>query len=102
MWYALPPGERRPFRNIASTYLWGWMLVNENLPTLSEREAALLIPDTQLVLLVADAGDADVVKGVVQKLDFDFTVRAQKQFGPTDAAFWVVIGELTRLRKADH
>ncbi|HZL92215.1 MAG TPA: hypothetical protein VFB99_01180, partial [Vicinamibacterales bacterium] len=102
MWYALPPGERRPFRNIASTYLWAWMYVNEDLPSLSEREAASLTPGAQLVLLVPDLADTDMARGVLRKFEFDYTVREQKQFGPADATFWVVIGDLFRTQAASH
>lgn len=87
MWYALPPNEKRPFRSIASTYLWVWALVNENLPTLSASEADSLTPNAQLVLLVPDLRDTDVVKGVLRKFDFDYTPREQMQFGPAAASF---------------
>ena len=102
MWYALPPGERRPFRNIASTYLWAWMYVNEDLPSLSEREAASLTPGAQLVLLVPDLADTDRARGVLRTFEFDYTVREQKQFGPADATFWVVIGDLFQTQAASH
>ena len=102
MWYALAPDEKRPFRSIASTYLWAWRLVNENLPMLNEKEATdMLTPDGQLVLLVPDAGDADAVKGALRKFDYDFTPREQKQFGPATASFWVVVGDLSRTNKAE-
>lgn len=101
VWYALRPGERRPFRNIASTYLWGLTYVNEDLPSLSETDAANLTPDAQLVLLVADLADTGTVKGALQKFDFDYIPREQQQFGPADASFWVVVGDLTRSEKVD-
>jgi hypothetical protein len=101
MWYALRPGERRPFRNIASTYLWAWTYVNEDLPTLDENLAPTVVPGAQLVLLVPDLGDTDKAKAALRKFDFDYTPREQKQFGPAAASFWVVVGDLTRTDKAD-
>jgi hypothetical protein len=102
MWYALSPDEQRPLRSIASTYLWVVVVVNENLPMLSESEAASLTPNAQLVLLVDDPRDTEVVKGALRKVDFDYSPREQKQFGPDNASFWVVIGDLTRSHKANQ
>jgi hypothetical protein len=102
MWYALAPDEKRPLRSIASTYLWAWRLVNENLPMLTEKEATdMLTRDGQLVLLVNDPGDADVVKAALRKFDYDYTPQDQKQFGPATASFWVVVGDLSRTEKAE-
>jgi hypothetical protein len=78
------------------------MYVNEDLPSLSEREAASLTPGAQLVLLVPDLADADTARGVLRKFEFDYTVREQKQFGPADATFWVVIGDLFQTQAASH
>ena len=61
------------------------MLVNENLPSVSESEAASLTPNAQLVLLVPDLGDTDVARGVLRKFDFDYTPREQMQFGSAGA-----------------
>ncbi len=61
----------------------------------------MLTPDAQLVLLVPDLGDTDMVKGALRKFDFDYTPREQKQFGPANAPFWVVIGDLSRTDKVD-
>jgi hypothetical protein len=102
MWYSLTPGESRPFRSIASTYLWVWMLVNENLPALNGSEAASLTPNGQLVLLVPDPGESEVVKQALRKFDFDYTPREQKRFGPDTASFWVVVGDLSRIHKGDQ
>jgi hypothetical protein len=102
MWYALASDEKRPLRSIASTYLWAWRLVNENLPMLSEKEVTdMLARDGQLVLLVPDPGDADVAKRALRKFDYDYTPREQKQFGPANASFWVVVGDLSRIEKSE-
>jgi hypothetical protein len=102
MWYALSPDEQRPLRSIASTYLWAWRLVNENLPMLTEKEVTdMLTRDGQLVLLVNDPGEADVVKAALRKFDYDYTPQDQKQFGPASASFWVVVGDLSRPEKAE-
>lgn len=101
-WYALPPGEERPLRSIASTYLWAWNLVNEDLPKLNAQEATdLLVPNVQLVIFVPDPGDADVVKDTLRKSDYDYIPREQQQFGPATASFWVVVGDVSRTEKAE-
>jgi hypothetical protein len=102
MWYALSPDEKRPLRNIASTYLWVVVVVNENLPALSESETGVLTPNGQLVLLVRDPSESQVVKEALRKFDFDYTPREEKQFGPAAASFWVVIGDLSRNHKVDQ
>lgn len=102
MWYALAPDEKRPLRSIASTYLWAWRLVNEDLPRLNEQEATdMLTRDGQLVLLVPDPGAAEAAKGALRKFDYNYTPQDQKQFGPADASFWVVIGDLSRIEKSE-
>ena len=58
--------------------------------------------DTQLVLLVNNPGEVDVARAALQKFDLDYAPAAQKQFGPTDAGFWVVIGDLTRPERPDQ
>ena len=100
MWYTLSPDEKRPYRSIASTYLWVLMLVNENLPTLSESETEPLTPNGQLVLLIPDPSETELVKEAFRKFDFEYTPREQKQFGPATAGFWVVVGDLSRSDKA--
>ena len=101
-WYSFAADDARPLRSIASTYLWAWRLVNEELPALNEKQVAtMLTPNAQLVLLVPDLGDADMVKGALRKFDYDYTPREQKQFGPNTASFWVVIGDLSRTGKAE-
>jgi hypothetical protein len=102
MWYALPDAGRRPFRDIASSYLWGYIIINEELPSLNESRATALLTDTQLVLLVINPEDVDGAKAALQKFDLDYTPLAQKQFGPNDADFWVVVGDLTRREKSDQ
>ena len=102
MWYALADAGRRPFRDIASSYLWGYIIINEELPSLNESRATAVLPDTQLVLLVINPEDVDVAKAALQKFDLDFAPQSQKQFGPGDADFWVVVGDLTRREKSDQ
>jgi hypothetical protein len=102
IWYALRPDERRPYKNISSTYLWAWTYVNEDLPSLDEKLSPTVVPGAQLVLLIPDLGDTDRAKAALQKFDFDYTPREQQQFGPADASFWVIVGDLTRTQKADQ
>jgi hypothetical protein len=102
MWYALADAGRRPFRDIASSYLWGYVIFNEELPSLDESKAAAVLAGTQLVLLVRDPADIDAARAALQKFALDYTPVAQKEFGPTDAAFWVVVGDLRGPERADQ
>jgi hypothetical protein len=94
MWYMLPGGTGRPFRNISSTYLWGWILVNEEMPSLAVAQAASLVPDTQLVLLVADRRETDEARQALGKFGLDYVPEVQQQFGPRDSPFWVAMGTI--------
>ena len=95
-WYLLGPGEPRPYRNISSTYLWGWTLVNEAMPSLDAAQAATLVPDTQLVVLADTGAEVDAAREALRKSGFDYATRVAREFGAPDRSFWVVIGRLSR------
>jgi len=96
-WYMIAAGEQRPFRNISSTYLWGWALVNEAMPALESSQAATLAPTTQLVSLVADHAQMDAARQALRRFGLDYTVEVERQFGAGDSTFWVVIGGVSRI-----
>ena len=95
MWYAMPPGEPRPYRSISSTYLWGHVLLNESMPSL---ESSTLInrPSTEvpLVLMAGDGREIDAARLALLKVGLSYTPTAQKQFGPRNATFQVIIGNV--------
>ena len=95
-WYSLGPREPRPYRNISSTYLWGWTLVNEAMPSLDAAQAASLVPDTQLVVLADTGAEVDAARQALRKSGFDYATRVAREFGARDRSFWVVIGRLSR------
>jgi hypothetical protein len=99
MWYALAPNEPRPFKNISSTYLWGWTLVNEAMPTLAPAQAALLAPDTQLVMMAARRGEVDAAQQALQAFGLEYVPRVQHEFTGRGSNFWVIIGEMSRIRR---
>jgi hypothetical protein len=99
-WYSLGVGEPRPYRNISSTYLWGWTLVNEAMPSLDAAQAATLVPDAQLVVLADTGAEVDAARQALRKSGFDYGTRVEREFGAPDRSFWVVIGGLSRVVEA--
>ena len=95
-WYSLVRGEHRPFRNISSTYLWGWTLVNEAMPSFDAAQAATLAPDAQLVVLADTGAEVDAARQALRKSGFDYATRTAREFGASGRSFWVVIGRLSR------
>jgi len=98
VWYTLTPGESRPFRNISSTYLWGWSIVNESMPTLEPAQAASLNLDSQLMVMAADRSEIDAARRVLEKAGLDYAPRAQQEFGIPGSTFWVLIGDVSTVR----
>jgi hypothetical protein len=97
VWSSQPNVGTPPFRAISSTYLWGWVLVNETLPLLSGTEAATLQPGTRMVLLMNRQGEADQARESLRQFGFDLGVVAQEDFGPATRPFRVVVADLVRV-----
>jgi hypothetical protein len=102
MWYALTPSEARPLKNISSTYLWGWTLINEAMPSLDYAQAASLAPNTQLVMMAAEAQEVEAARQSLRKFGFDYVPRIQQQFGRPETTFWVIIGDLNHVADANQ
>jgi hypothetical protein len=101
MWYTITAGEPRPYRNVSSTFLWGYALLNEVMPTLEK--STLMNPpsdQTRLVLMVPNDKELNVARQALSDAGFDYTPVAQREFGPSNATFQVVIGDLSRNRDA--
>jgi hypothetical protein len=94
IWSSDPRGTKRPIIGTASTYFWGYVLINYNFPRLEQQEATLLSRDTRLVLLVPTIEDAARARAPLQELGYDFAVVASEDFGKGDLAMSVVIGDL--------
>jgi hypothetical protein len=96
MWYAITPREPRPYRNISSTYLWGYILLNEAMPSLDSTQAASIVRDQQLVLLAADSNEVDAAQRALYKFGYVYVPRVQREFAAGESSFLVVIGEVFR------
>jgi hypothetical protein len=96
IWYRLDTTER-PYKNISSTYLWGWSLVNEEMPALKPAEAEMITPGLQLVLLVKDPAEAESARTALRRFEVDFVPKAQRQFGAGDVMLWVIIADTVPL-----
>jgi hypothetical protein len=97
-WYQLPKGTVPPFRSIACTYLWGWVLVNEEMPRLTTDEAATIKPDTRLVLLINGPAEAADARAALRQFGLDYAVIASQTFDGGGEPFSVVIADLTSLK----
>jgi hypothetical protein len=93
-WYPEPTLVSPPFRAIASTYLWQYVLINEELPRLATEQAASLDPTSRLVLLLNRPGEADEARSALQRFGFDYSVVTQQQIGSAGREFQVVIADL--------
>jgi hypothetical protein len=96
-WYRLLPHEMPPFRSIASTYLWGWVLVNEDMPLLTTEQVATLRPGTHLVLLLNREEEQMEARAALRRFGFDYSVVALRRFGAGSQAYSVLVAELGRL-----
>jgi hypothetical protein len=95
-WTCAPTGSSPPFLSISSTYLWGYVLINEQLPALTDTQAATLQPGARLVLLVNRPTEADEARNALRPFGLDFGVIAQQEFGAPRRPFRVVIADLVR------
>jgi hypothetical protein len=93
-WYRIQPDERPPFRSIASTYLWGYVLVNEELPNLSQTEATTFLPGSRFVLLVDGSDQLGNAQASARRYGFDLSVVSRREFSAGPSAFTVVIADL--------
>ncbi len=93
MWYTIIAGEPRPFRNISSSYLWGYVLFNEAMPALEPVQASIE-PTAQLVLMAATQPEIDAARQALGKLGLTYAPRVQKEFGRRNATFQVILGNL--------
>ena len=95
-WYRLTPQDAPPLRAIASTYLWGFVLVNEDMPRLTGDQAATLRTDTRLVFLVERQTELDAARAALQRFGWDYSIVTEQRFGIGHQSCTVVIAALTR------
>jgi hypothetical protein len=96
LWYHQTADTQRPFKSIASTFLWGYVLLNEQLPVVTKEQAATLDPRTRLVLLVPTLQDAEAARAPLRRLGLDYIVVGHREFGIGDASTSVVITDVVR------
>src|SRR5262249_49899358 len=96
MWYTAPSRDAPPFRSISSTYLWAYVLINEELPALGADAAKTIVPGSRLVLLMRQPAEAQLARAALQRFGFDFTVVARQDFGG-ERPFIVLVGEVDRI-----
>jgi hypothetical protein len=98
LWYDVATAGGRPYVALSSTYLWGWVLVNERLPTLEREQAVTLAAGTRLVIFVPDSLGAEAASAALNRQGYRFVPIAAEQFGRGDTLFTVVVGDLSPTR----
>jgi hypothetical protein len=93
-WYYATALTQLPFVPIASTYLWGYVIINQEFPELTSTQAADLSAGTPLVLLVRSEQEAERARPALAGLGLDYTVKTHRVFGNGDTSFMVVIASL--------
>jgi len=93
-WYYAIGSTQLPFTPIASTYLWGYVLINEDFPALTNAQAADLSVNTPLVLLVPSAEEVERGRPALGEFGLDYAIQAQKEFGTGDMSFVVAVAKL--------
>jgi hypothetical protein len=96
IWSVPPSYWSPPFRSIAGTYLWGWVLVNEDLPRLTEQEAVSFEPATRLVMLVNRDADAEDAVASMRARGLDFVNARRAEFEEPARRFLVIVGDVVR------
>ncbi len=90
---------QRPVIGISSTFLWGFALVNYEMPKLTDADARRVDATTRLVFLAASMNEFDAARGVLANRGWDTDIVARQEFGGGDEALTIVV---TDLRPALH
>jgi hypothetical protein len=88
LWYNAIAQTQLPYVQIASTYLWQYVLINQNLPRLSDVEAAALNVGTPVVLLVSSAQEAERTRPALAVFGLDYQER-NKRSAPASKSRWM-------------
>jgi hypothetical protein len=94
MWTPNPLATNMPILATTSSFLWGYVLVNEQFPNLTAEQASRLHKNTALVLLLPNAQDAERSHAPLRQHGYDFSAVSTRTFGSGDMAVSVVIGDL--------
>src|SRR5262249_17409809 len=97
LWYP-PATAAQPYRSIASTYLWGWTLVNEEMPHLDEKSLAWMVfrPATRLVFFLNTPSEAEAARGEMRRFPYDYQQVALERFGSGSRGFYVMLADLVQ------
>jgi hypothetical protein len=95
-WYNFRTDDRRPLRSLCSSYLWMYVLLNENLPAVTKSEAALLTTGTRLVLLLPAIDQVEMARSALKRMDVEIVPVAERVFGAGATSFAVVVTDVVR------
>jgi hypothetical protein len=96
-WYDNQIVTKPPARAIASTYFWGFSLVNENMPALTAEEAAALPRDALLVFLLPVGRTLEAALATLRQHGSEASIVAQNQFGTGESSVLIVLADLRRI-----
>jgi hypothetical protein len=101
-WYAPPTRVSPPFRSISSTFLWEYVLINEDFPHITAKVAKTIQPGSRLVLLMRTPSEEQEARDALRPFGLDFTVVEKRGFGTSDRPFIVLVGDFVQVRVAGH
>lgn len=96
-WYDVKAFPTRSLRSIASTYFWGFSLVNERFPAMTAEEARLLPANTRFVFLVPTKDEIAKASQSLTQHGLGLTVIGQREFGDGDRTLSVILADLVRV-----
>jgi hypothetical protein len=94
IWSRTPTLLSPPYRSISATYLWGFVIVNEELPRLTEKEARSFEPATRLAILVDRDAEAQEAVTSMRAFGLDYVNTRREQFGQDGRPFIVIVGDV--------
>jgi len=95
-WYDVRAFPTRSLQSIASTYFWGFVLLNEQFPKITPDEAKRLPANTRFVLLVPRRDDIAKASQSLLQHGLGLAVVDQRDFGGGDGTLSVVLADLVR------
>jgi hypothetical protein len=97
-WYDVRAFPNRSLQSIASTYFWGFSLVNEQFPRITAAEARLLPANTRFVLLIPATDDVAKASQSLLPHGLGLAVVDRREFPGLDGTLSVVLADLVRLQ----
>src|SRR5262249_61420064 len=96
IWSAVPSNDMPPYRAVSSTFLWGYTLINEQLPRLTSDQVRSIPASVRHIQLVSDPAQAEAGRAELKRAGIDSVVVAQSYFGRAGNKILVVVADIVR------